>query len=273
MRGIDLFQNKEDLQVLLDLGLTLLGAKIYYALTTKGTTTAKVISQTSGVSRPDVYRTLLKLAKLGLIEKIISNPTLFRAIPPEIAFQTLLCHKTMKLKSVKFKSEVFINKFRNNQVVPISDVDSKFVIVPSQETLINKLKSAINHAKKSIDVVTTCKRFQVACNFLSESLDDAWNRNVNGRVIIGNPEKNQKELFEKVWRKPQANIGVVSSIPPTIMAMYDNKEVFIFIKPTAALKDSPALWSNDPSILCLTQHYFELMWINAVGAKNIQKVG
>ncbi|PVX26661.1 MAG: hypothetical protein CW691_00750 [Candidatus Bathyarchaeum sp.] len=253
-------EKKEDIQVLLELGLTLLEAKIYYALTISGTTSAKVLSQTSGVSRPDVYRTLLKLSKLGLIEKVISNPNLFRAIPPETAFQILLDRKTTKLNKVKFKSEAFINKFRNSQLEHVSNIESKFVMVPSKETLINRLRIAIDNTKKSIDVVTTCKRLQQACNFLSESLEQAWDRNVRGRVIIESAEKNQIHVFKPIWKKPKAEFRTTNSVPTNIIAIYDEKEVFIFTESTSDIKQSPALWSNNDVLVSLAKHYFESMW-------------
>ena len=41
-----------------------------------------------------------------------------------------------------------------------------------------------------------------------------------------------------------------------VMAMYDKKEVFIYIEPTADLEESPALWSNNPSLLALAKDCF-----------------
>ena len=72
---------KEDHQTLIDLGLTLLQAKVYLALVQSGTLKVGTIAQVSKVARPDVYRTLQKLQDLGLIEKIITKPILFRATP------------------------------------------------------------------------------------------------------------------------------------------------------------------------------------------------
>jgi hypothetical protein len=47
------------------------------------------------------------------------------------------------------------------------------------------------------------------------------------------------------------------------MAMYDKKEVLIFTFPEADLKDSPALWSDDSSLVGIAEHYFEAMWNRA----------
>ena len=54
-----------DAQLLNELGLTILEAKVYLALAKTGKTTIATISKTSKVARPDVYRTLAKLQEKG----------------------------------------------------------------------------------------------------------------------------------------------------------------------------------------------------------------
>jgi hypothetical protein len=48
------------------------------------------------------------------------------------------------------------------------------------------------------------------------------------------------------------------------MAMYDNKEVFIFTNPVAQLTESPSLWSNLPSLVFMAEVYFESLWCKAM---------
>jgi len=61
-----------------------------------------------------------------------------------------------------------------------------------------------------------------------------------------------------------ADVRYISKVPRTVMVMYDKKEVFIFVKPNADLKESPALWSNDPSLLAMVKDYFEILWKTAM---------
>ena len=149
----------------MDLGLTLLEAKIYYALALSGPKKVRSISQITRVSRPDVYRTLAKLTKLGLIEKVIANPSKFRAPPLEIGLQILLDSEITKINNAKNQSEIFINKIRQNHHETISNAEPKFIIVPSNEAYLNRLKKAIDNTQNSIDVITTCSRHQFVCHF------------------------------------------------------------------------------------------------------------
>jgi len=48
------------------------------------------------------------------------------------------------------------------------------------------------------------------------------------------------------------------------MAIYDKKEVFIYVEPTADLTESPALWSNNSSLVAMADGCFETLWNTAL---------
>ena len=257
-----IFYPKEDFQILVDLGLSTLQAKVFIALVTRGTLKVKDISKVSKVSRPDVYKTLSKLQKLGLIEKEISKPYMFRAISIEIAVNILITKREKETKELEKESNFLLNKHQKNKQIISFQEESKFILVPSNRSLKLKLKQAIQRSKTSIDVITSSKKFNHACNSLTEPLEEAWKRKVKGRAIIERTEKRQTESFLKTWKHPWAGIWYISDTPKTIFAIYDKKEVFIFTEPDSELKDSPALWSNNSSLVHIANKYFEGLWNN-----------
>jgi len=257
----------EDLQTLNNLGLTLLQAKVYLALLQSEPIKAGMLAKASQVARPDVYRTLLKLLELGLIEKEIATPIVYRAIPIDIALSILLEHKNKQHDELKAKSTNLLNKYKNGKNSSYFP-ESSFVFVPSKESLMKRLKKAINSTQNSIDVSTSCNRLTYACDSLFDCLQGAWDRGVKGRAIINLEEEKRPKIIMKCWRIPYATLRYVPSIPKTVMVKYDNKEVFIFTRPTAELNNSPALWSNDPSIINMAEDYFEILWITALQEPN-----
>ena len=76
-----MLQNDETIKILMNLGLTCLQAKTYLVLTTLKEAEAKKISKISNIARQDIYRIMPELEKVGLVERIISTPTLYKAIP------------------------------------------------------------------------------------------------------------------------------------------------------------------------------------------------
>lgn len=251
-------------ETLIDLGLTSLQARIYLALDQIGTSEAATISKVTRVARSDVYRSMSKLQQLGLVEKEIANPIRFKAVPVETGFAVLLERKAKKYNELKSESKSLLLTLKKNGVCekPLQG-ESKFVLIPSKEVLIQRLRKAIGNTQMSIDVCTSTKRFKVACYMLAESLEKAWSRGVKTRVIIEESEEPFLDVVKASWKNPSAEIRHIPTIPRTVMAMYDKKELFIYVEPTAELEGSPALWSNNPSLLALTEEHFETLWKKA----------
>ena len=258
---------QEDIQSLVDLGLTFVQAKIFLTLVQAGTMKAQTISQVSKVTRADVYRTLHKLQECGLIEKEITRPALYRAIPTKDALNIMMERYTLKHKKLKVKTANLLYKYQKNTIRSFSQFN--FVLVPSREALIKRLKKAIDSAENSIDVSTSRNRLAHACYSLSENLKKAWERGVKGRAVIdrGN-EGTDCEIIQRCWMAPYAGIRYLPTVPRTVMAMYDKTEVFVFKDPTAQLKESPALWSNVPSLVGMAEDYFDILWSTAMESPN-----
>jgi hypothetical protein len=53
-----------------------------------------------------------------------------------------------------------------------------------------------------------------------------------GRVVIDSIEEIQCESIKEFWRAPRAEIRYIPTVPRTVMAMYDKRELFVFTKPT-----------------------------------------
>ena len=102
-----------DTETFVDLGLNSSEARVFAALYKTGATEASKIAKASTVARPDVYRALYKLHKLGLVEKIIAHPSRFRAVPIETGVAVLFKQKTKKYIELKSKSTTLIHRINN----------------------------------------------------------------------------------------------------------------------------------------------------------------
>lgn len=233
---------------------------MYLALCHYGKSNIQTISKITGIARQDIYRLAADLVECGLIEAIISNPITYKAIPIEEGVSFLLRQKQEELATLELKTKSLLEDFK-----PRQDNNRKekgleyFVLIPSKKALIYELKKSINNTHASIDVSTSWKRFNYACYYLSEELVKAWGRDVKGRVIIEKTKETSSD-FVKTWKTPYAKIEYLASIPRTVMAIYDKKEVYIYTEPKANLTDSPALWSNNPGVLNMSNNYFETLW-------------
>lgn len=262
-----------ELQVLTDLGLTLVQAKVYLALVESGPLITAEISKISNIARPDVYSNLSKLQLLGLVEKLIETPVKYRAIPVNEGLSLLLRTKTEQYEKLKAETRVLLE---TNKTQKPNNKDKKadnpqFVLIPQGETVINRMKTAIENAQFSIDLVLSWRRFSrgMACTF-AESIEIAWAKNVKTRFIIEKPLKSKTatELIYYCMRKPCCQIRFISDYPETIFGIYDKKEIFLIVFSQTDLPGSPALWSNNRSLIALAENHFEAIWKTAVENTN-----
>ena len=252
-----------DIQVLTDLGLTTTEARVFISLHTLETANAREISKFSKVTRPDVYRALSELHNLGLVEKVVANPASFRASPIETGIAIMLKQKAMKYRELESKSACLIEKINAKKFHKISDPNPQFILIPSKQAIINKLKKSIDKTQKTIDILTSCKRLKFACYCLLEELDKAWQRGVAGRAIVEEQEEPPFDFGKTCWSGPYAKIKYTDAFPKTVMAIYDQCEVFIFVESKADLTESSAIWSDNPSLVSLAKDHFNLLWNEA----------
>jgi sugar-specific transcriptional regulator TrmB len=252
-----------DIQTFLSLGLNSSEARVLVALYKIGTVEASKIAKASKVDRPDVYRALSDLYKLGLVEKIIAHPSTFRAVPIETGMTILLDHKTKEFIELKVRSASLIRRMNNKRTHEEVKQESQFVLIPFREALFKRLEKSIEKAQESIDISTSWKRFNSACYRLVESLEEAWSHGAKGRAVIEEAGESAVEFAKTYWRPPNAEVRQMKVPPKTVMALYDKKEVYIYLMPSADMTDSPALWSNNPSIVAMAEDYFETLWKTA----------
>ena len=126
-------------QALMNLGLTLLQAKIYLTLAKLGKAGVNRISKASNVARSDVYRVMPALEKLGLAEKIVATPTIYKAAPVREGLSILLQQKTKENSELQKETKPLLSDFQENNVdMALEREDSQFVVT-SEEKLFLKV--------------------------------------------------------------------------------------------------------------------------------------
>jgi hypothetical protein len=143
----------------------------------------------------------------------------------------------------------------------------QFVLVPKGKTVIEKIKSAIEKAELSVDLILSWKRFsQGIVSIFAESMEIAWAKNLKIRFIIGAPPKSKtgEQLIQFCREKPSCQIRFIPHFPKAIFGIYDGKEIFIVLKSKTDLPSSPVLWSKNSTLIALAEDYFEILWLIAM---------
>ena len=251
-------------EVLQGLGLTLCQAKIYLSLCRFGCLDAKTISKHTDIARQDVYRVIADLETSRLIEKVINRPTKFRAIPLKKGVSFLLKQKHKELNTITSQTKSLLEEFNPNKEEQLTE-NAEFVWVPSKEAIIYKIQNAIENAQSSVNLVSSYRRISKISIF-SEALEGAWSRGVKCRIVIDKPEEGRAahEVLKFLNKDSCCEVRFLPSAPETVMTIYDRKEILIITNPHARLSESPALWSNNSSLISGMWDYFTILWTTAL---------
>jgi sugar-specific transcriptional regulator TrmB len=148
-------------ELLTEFGLTGNQAKIYCATVKLGPASVEMISNESGVRREDVYRILPRLIEMGIVEKLITNPTKIKAQRVEMTIFNLIKNRretTMKeLAALTEKSERFFEEFRPFKETIHSDQDeaSQFSLVTGHKAVAAKEIDIIGNAQEEIIIMAS----------------------------------------------------------------------------------------------------------------------
>jgi sugar-specific transcriptional regulator TrmB len=258
---------EKSVKTLTQLGLTINQAKVYFALVKLGITNAKEISKTSNIVLQDIYRVMPSLEKLGLVERLVSSPSLFKANSPKQDVLALfklrekdncILHKEVLrlIEELDHKTENTANE----------QGESQFSIFSGKKIVLMKAITAINKASDSICVLTLWKSTARNTQDFFSVCRRALRRRVKVRFIVYVSEK-EAGIFSKMkWHLLEDSglkIRLFSEEKPVLFSVLDKKQVFFSTKKDI-LGNAPILWSDNPNFATLVQDYFDLLWEKAI---------
>lgn len=150
----DMLSTKNMITPLLELGLNKYEAKVYLTLIAEGTSTAKNISDITGIPYGKVYEIINSLANKGFCMILPSKPMKCQAVSPKEAITT----SKKKIEDQYKKLEKQIVK----QLEPLfaeskqfKEPKSIFWVINGRANVVKKLEELFSNAKKSINICTS----------------------------------------------------------------------------------------------------------------------
>ncbi len=255
---------EDDLNFFSNLGLTQNQTKIYLALLKLGMeSNAASLFQISGVSRQDVYRVLIELEKLGIVEKVIAKPNRFRAVPPMDAFSILVGEKIVYFSELNNKAQFFAKKIMGNYGKPHhSGKKDQILIINKKQALLHKAQELIGKCQISVDSIVPDElmKWVTSC---SDSYERASNNGAKIRWIV--QKSMNKKILESIRaelvKNPQMEVKFCSKTSVKL-GIFDGKDTIMAIFGDAEFAEVPAIWSNSPVIINLARDFFETKWKN-----------
>jgi len=178
---------------LLELGLNNYEAKVYLTLVSEGTSTAKNISDSTGIPYGKVYEVVNSLASKGFCVILPIKPMKYKAMSPKEALKKV--KKTTIEKIDKLETSII------NHIEPLfeeskafAEQKSVFWIINGRKNTIKMIGELINKAQKNILIHTTeqgLKRLVIHKKELQEAQEKGVDIKIAGTIT----DENRKEIM------------------------------------------------------------------------------
>ncbi|AFK22863.1 TrmB family transcriptional regulator [Pyrococcus sp. ST04] len=212
------------------IGFTKYEVLVYWTLLISGPSTAREISERSGVPYNRIYDTIASLKSRKFVSEIEGNPKVYVAYPPSIAFLNLKKEiDKIKEELEKELTRAKIEKVERHGIWRTNDIEIAFEMI----------RSSISNSEYEVILILPAK-------FLEEfkkSLEGALKRGVTLSIYTENPEvvgdmKIEGNVFVRKFRKLNHLIG-----------MFDGNEVINIQNIGFNEKNPPAFKATFPEII------------------------
>ena len=245
--------------------MTIRQAQVYLAIAQLGSRQpVKSIEKSVPGDRAEIYRAIIKLEKLGLVRRYITNPVTFRAILLTEAFSILLQQNAEKYKQIQIESEEFIKGFREQICEELEKEDSSFSVTLGLKVEHRQIAKDIAKIQTSLDAILNWRASLRALNDNFEQLKEALQRGVKMRRITSIPENAEiPPVIQTLKETGQFEIKSASTVPKAGIGIYDQKSLNIITFPSSDLDEIQVLRSRNSGLVELAQDYFDMKWQTA----------
>ena len=251
-------------KILQELGLAYSQARLYVGLARfGGCATANELSTFSNVARQDVYRLLSELQRICLVEKVVENPTRFKALPTKEVISILLKKRSEKTRGLLKASKELISEFSEKDSLISIQGNDQFILVPKGDAVYHRIEKGIRAAQKEIIVITPWREFTQWIFTFHDSWRQALERGVKVRWITERVSRDSNTNMDAITGflvNPGFRLKTLLQPPKKRIGIYDDKEALIATVKNQNGSESPALWTNNPMLIYILEDFFEMKW-------------
>jgi sugar-specific transcriptional regulator TrmB len=259
-----------------DFGLTESEVKVYVFLGKRGVLKGGYIAEHLKMYKSEVYRTLRKLQKKGLVEATLEYPTRFTAVPLEKVIDSFIKSKREEVALIEKRKDDILSDWNRISRTESDSSPEKFAVIEGNKKIFNKISQMVNNTNSQFLISLTISDMLEAERF--GIFDSVYNHpiksNIQFRVLTQLSKENLKAVtilkskldpaLDFRGRNPSLGLPTFSR-----MAIKDKEESIIFTsyQDETISKNSTCLWTNSKSIINAFYGVFENLWQNSINLK------
>jgi len=231
--------------------------------------TAKTISQVSKVPRQDVYTVMPILEKMGLCEKAITKPVMFRATSIQKSLELLMQRETAEYDEIQIRTKNLLQDLSHYcRETAYQEEKAQFLLLSERQARVLRIEEAVNNAAAVVDSFTTPEIFKQVIVSSEEVLKKTMGRGVKFRFLMENPKDKELRLEfpQALLVNPCFEIRYTTPPIPAAAVLIDKKE--IFFGTAIDFQRATYLWSDNAYFVGIIQNHFKLIWNSASKVEN-----
>lgn len=260
-QGLTIFEDSA--RKLSEFGLTPYEAKVYLAAVRLGPTSASKISKHAQIRREEVYRTLPKLEKAGLIDRVLGRPVKIRAMPLKDALAILISRKEEQAKqeisSLYSKRDGILESIEAEVgTIEPEEEEYHFTLISEKDAVASRTAAMIENSTSSIDIVDSSANIVRFILNYADALNGTKDRGIRVRILTVCPD-NEDTIPDALQKHIPANSFSLRYIEtlPSRYVLFDRTQAIITTTPEGTLSDMKCLWTDDRSLVGLIERDFE----------------
>jgi sugar-specific transcriptional regulator TrmB len=252
-------------------GLSLNQAKIYLSILQTGSISVGKIAESTKLHRQDIYKTMPKLEKMGLIARRLGKPVYIEAIPMEKALNALVAterkNANARITRLKGLMKRLVKATGKHLAKPEPfEEDGWFTLLSTDAEIKNMANYTFENARKECNMVLSLEMIKQRMYYFHDYFQTLAKNKVRTRLIIETP--NSLSLVEKTIEevgphKDNFTVKVVNKETPIPYFVIDQNEVWISRKKLTESGIPCVLWTNSKNITQFRQENFEKAWNNS----------
>ncbi|MFZ7137244.1 MAG: TrmB family transcriptional regulator [archaeon] len=246
--------------IFIQLGLTIVQKEVYLSLLSLENAKVQTVAKYLTIDRAQVYRALTKLEKIGLVQKILTKPIKYMAVPLEQAFPILINLKKEEISNIQKEANKFKDKFDQKKRFSPSNEPQGYILEIQNLGHEKNVKSLFEEVQKNMDMICTPEALKHALLTFADEHIKALKRGVKVRIITSEIKKhNIKKFVERFKKFGTFTLRESETSNLAAVALFDDNAVDII----TSSEKVEILRARQKDVVLLIKDYFELKWNSA----------